>query len=480
MSRQRRQGAPTRAAAVACAASLAALSPLTAAAQTGSSPNNSWAPPSVTVSPPSDNGRPDKDYTQKTGCVQRDQTQNGSIPDRPWGQMYLQIEEAQKLVQANTGGMGKDRKVAVIDTGVTRHSWLNVVGGGDYVSAKDGLEDCDGHGTEVAGIIAAKTPAGIGFKGVAPDATIVSIRQTSQNYAVQDQQSNTKNGSRQQGDGAGNLGTLAQAVMNAANRGDISVMNISIDACRPAGPINGQEQLLQAAIHYAVTVKDIVVVVAAGNIPAGDSGGNCGQNNQADPNKPKFIVTPPWFADDVLSVAAIQADGSVAPFSVNGPWVSVAAPGTDIISLDPSPSATPNLANQVVEGGQGGPIQGTSFASPYVAGLATLVRAQFPQLNARQVMKRIEATAQHPGAPGGRDQYIGNGVIDPVAALTAIVPSEEGIATPPPERLGSGLPPAANKDWAPMIVALSGTGGGLVVLLVTIFVMHTIRRNRTT
>ncbi|WP_245616856.1 type VII secretion-associated serine protease mycosin [Amycolatopsis taiwanensis] len=480
--RMRGRGGPTRAAAVVCAASLAAFSPLTAAAQVTSSPDNSWAPPPASGSTPPDPKQPDKNYEKKTECVKRADTAKGTITiqDRPWGQDYLQINEAQKLVQANTGGAGKGLKVAVIDTGVTKHPWLTVEGGGDYVNAaNNGLEDCDGHGTEVAGIIAAHPPADrIGFQGVAPDATIVSIRQSSQNYQPPDSQGGAKNGNRQQGDGAGNLGTLAQAVMNAANQG-VSVMNISIDSCRPAGPpITTQEKQLQNAIHYAVAVKDIVVVVAAGNIPSGDTGGTCGQNDQADPSKPKFIVTPPWFADDVLSVAAIQQDGSVAPFSVNGPWVSVAAPGTEITSLDPSPSDTPQLANQVIEGGKPGPIQGTSFASPYVAGVATLVRAQFPNLNAYQVMKRIEATAQHPGAPDGHDQFIGYGVVDPVAALTAIVPSEEGIGTPPPQHLGSGLPPAANKDWTPMIVALAGTGGGLVVLLVTIFVMHTIRRNR--
>jgi membrane-anchored mycosin MYCP len=370
--------------------------------------------------------------------------------------------------------MGRGLKVAVIDTGVTPHPWLKVVGGGDYVHPNDGLQDCDGHGTEVAGIIAADPPPDIGFRGVAPDATIVSIRQTSQDYSVGGQQSQSNAGSRQQGDGAGNLTTLAEAIMHAANYGDISVINMSIDNCRPAdGTITTQERQLQAAIHYAVDEKDIVVVAAAGN-----TSNTCKQNNQPDPNKPQSILSPPWFSDDVLSVAAIQQDGSVAPFSVTGPWVSVAAPGTDITSLDPSSPPSPNLANQTVEGGQAGPIQGTSFASPYVAGLATLVRAEFPKLNAHQVMERIEATAQHPGAPGGHDQYIGYGVIDPVAALTAIVPSEEGIAPATAEQLPSGLPPAEHKDWTPLIVALGGTGGGLLVLLITMFVLRTIRRNR--
>ena len=467
----KRTRVPSRAAAVLCAAALAAVSPLNTAAQATASQDEAWAPPPPTGSLPNDTGQPDKSYQRKRECVVRDQTRNGTPQERPWGQSYLQIDQAQQLVRADTGGMGKGLNVAVIDTGVTEHPWLTVRGGNDYVAPNGGLEDCDGHGTEVAGIIAAHPPAEIGFKGVAPDATIISIRQTSQDYSAGDQ-SNARAGNRQQGDGAGNIGTLAQAVLYAATRGDISVINMSIDNCRPAGPISAQERALQAAIHYAVE-HNVVVVAAAGN-----TGDSCKQNDQPDPNRPVSIVTPPWFADDVLSVAAIQEDGSVAPYSVNGPWVSVAAPGTNITSLDPAPSSQPTLANQVVEGGKSGPIQGTSFAAPYVAGLAVLVRAEFPKLNARQVMKRIEATAQHPGAPSGHDQYIGYGVVNPIAALTAIVPAEEGIGTPPPKHLGSGLPPPANKNWTPMVVALGGTGGGLVVLLVTIFVMHTIRRNR--
>lgn len=481
-------GVPGRSAVVLLAGAFGVLSPLTAVAQTTSTAGEAWAPPQVSVSPPGDGGghQSEIQYQKSTECVTRDLDNNIVLQEKPWGQQYLQIEQAQKLAIAAQGSAGGGMKVAVIDTGVTQHPYLKfgVVGGGDYVnSAQSGLEDCDGHGTEVAGIIAADTPANTGFKGVAPDAQIISIRQSSQNYSVPNQQSTASGGggqsaggdsggSRQQGQGAGNTHTLAQAIVRAANLG-VNVMNISIDNCRVAdGGINTGERELQAGIHYAVAQKDAVVVVAAGN-----TSDSCKQNDQPDPDNPRSIVSPPWFADDVLSVAAIDETGGVASFSMNGPWVSVAAPGTNITSLDPSPG-TSALANQVVENGKQQAIQGTSFASPYVAGLAALVRAQFPKLNAYQVMHRIEATAQHPGAPGGRDNYIGYGVINPVAALTAIVPSEEGIAAAQPEQLPSGLPPAAHKNWAPMIVALAGTGGGLLVLLVTLFVVHTIRRNR--
>ena len=80
---------------------------------------------------------------------------------------------------------GTGQTVAVIDTGVSRHRLLpHLVPGGDYVSTGDGTDDCDGHGTIVAGIIGAAPDAqdGNAFSGIAPDATIISIRQSSNNF----------------------------------------------------------------------------------------------------------------------------------------------------------------------------------------------------------------------------------------------------------------------------------------------------------
>nr|WP_191245284.1 type VII secretion-associated serine protease mycosin [Amycolatopsis deserti] len=481
-TRVRRLGVPGRTATVLLAASIGVLATGTAQAQTGGTGSDGyWAvpPPFVASYLPSDNGgRNSFDYQQKNACVTRDLGQKEvMLREKPWGQQYLQIEEAQQLARARTGSAGGGIRVAVIDTGVTQHPYLpRLEGGGDYVSAGDnGLNDCDGHGTEVAGIIAAQTPQDqIGFTGVAPDSTIVSIRQSSQNYAKPDAQGGTsgqQTGGRQQNDanGAGTTLSLAQAIVRAVNL-NVDVINMSVDNCRPAdGSITDGERAIQAAVRYAVD-RNVVVVAAAGNTSE-----TCPQNDQPDPNRPRSIVTPPWFADDVLSVAAIDETGGVAPFSVHGPWVSVAAPGTNIISLDPSKGSS-QLANQTIENDKATPIQGTSFAAPYVAGVAALVAAQYPQLTARQIMNRIRVTAQHPGAQGGRDNFTGYGVVNPVAALTAIVPSEEGLAANAGRQLPSGLPEANPKNWTPMIVALAGTGGGLVVLLVVMFVMRTIRR----
>jgi membrane-anchored mycosin MYCP len=475
-----------------------------------------------------DSRQPDKKYKQSKGCVQRSTLgQNIVLKYRPWGQDYLQIAKAQEIVRAATnGGVGRGVKVAVVDTGVTKHPWLqNLQSGGEYVltpkNAQPGLEDCDGHGTEVAGIIAAKPDnPEVGFVGVAPDATIVSYRQLSENYEPDtststppppsssgtpssstnpptgsesslppsgeggggggsgegDQTSpGQSNGGRQleKAGTAGTLKTLAEIIRGIADRKDADIINMSVDNCRTAtGSITEGEQQVQAAVHYAA-LAGIVVVAAAGN--ATDT---CPQNDQPDAKKPKTIVTPPWFADDVLSVGAIDESGSVAPFSVHGPWVGVAAPGTRIVSLDPAEGSN-GLANLTFESGdKASEIQGTSFAAPYVAGLAALVKAKYPNLDGKGIVNRIKETAQHPAAPGGRDNFVGYGVIDPVAALTQSLPSEVGNQAPiPPPQLAQ-LPPANDRSSTPMIVALAGTGGGLVALLITLFVMRTIRRNR--
>ncbi|ONI73359.1 type VII secretion-associated serine protease mycosin [Actinosynnema sp. ALI-1.44] len=427
-------------------------------------------PPKVDVSRPvvTDTKAPPTniEYAKATGCI-GSLNQGVVLPNKPWGQQQLRIEEAQ------TFATGKGQMVAVIDTGVRDHKYLKdrVVAGADYVSkTANPTEDCDGHGTEVAGIIAAKSPdlTKVGFTGVAPDAKILAIRQSSENYKGKPQPTAEKPDPQEQP--AGDLKTLAQAVVNAANTKEVTVINMSVDNCREAKyGISEPERDLQRALRYAVD-QNKVVVASAGNL-----GPVCTDaKNGPDPKKPTHIVTPPWFADDVLSVAAVNEKGNLAAFSVQGPWVSVAAPGTDIISLDPAG----DLANRTIQGGKPVPIQGTSFAAPYVAGLAALVRERFPDLTARQVMNRIKMTAQHPAAPGGRDNLVGYGMINPVAALTAMVPPEFGIPADKAENLPAGMPPFRSKDWSAMSVALIGAGGGVVLLLLTLFIMHAIRRNK--
>ncbi|MGH8574554.1 MAG: S8 family serine peptidase, partial [Gammaproteobacteria bacterium] len=247
-----------------------------------------------------------------------------------------------------------------------------------------------------------------------------------------------------------------------------TVINISEAACFAAEPDQVNAPDLQAAVHHAVQ-RDVVVVVAAANV-----GDRCQQN---PPGTVTTISSPGWFDDDVLTVAATDENGDAAPFSMRGPWVDVAAPGTGAVSLDVAGSG---LTTTLVDASGGSStINGTSFATPYVAGLAALVRERFPDLTPRQVMHRIEQTAQRSAGPGGRSEELGYGMIDPVAALTAVLPEERG-SSPEPASPGKledfTLPPP--DDPLARTVALVGAALAIGLLGLTLLVVHTIKWHR--
>ena len=315
---------------------------------------------------------------------------------------------------------GAGQRVAVIDTGVQPHRRLSgVVAGGDYVSSGDGRQDCDGHGTIVAGIIAAapEPEDRSGFSGVAPEATIIAIRQSSNKFGPLSDPSTR---------GFGDVTTLAMAVRNAADMG-ASVINISSVACTE-GTLD--DRILGAALSYAVDVKDAVVVTAAGNV--GGSGQCLAQNTTPQPT---VIVSPGWYDDYVLTVASVTVDGAPSAFSLNGPWVDVAAHGEAVVSLDPDGDG---LVDAIPGASGPMPISGTSYATPVVSGLVALVRARFPRMSARQVMAKIEATAHKP--VGGWNAQVGNGVVDCLAALSDH-PAQPPVPRPRPEPAGSDPQP---------------------------------------
>jgi membrane-anchored mycosin MYCP len=288
---------------------------------------------------------------------------------------------------------GAGQVVAVIDTGVARHPLLagRLVGGGDYLTGGDGLLDCDGHGTAVAGLLAAapeRSPTGARTAvsvGIAPGAQVLSIRQSSPSHSVPG-----ANGSLRP---AGDTDTLAEAVVLAVRRG-ADVINISEAVCLLPERAAAAGARLQSALRYAAQ-SDVVVVAAAGNAGSG----SCTTDGSGQ------VSLPGWYGDDVLTVGAVEPDGRPAAFTVPGPWVDVAAPGTGLRSLAVGGGTT-------AEG-----ITGTSFAAPWVAGLAALIRERFPELTAREVVDRILATARRtPDARGA----LGHGIIDPLSALTAV------------------------------------------------------------
>lgn len=431
------------------------------------------APALAITPPPIDPGAlppdvtgPDQPTEQRVQCSAPTVLPDSSFRDPTWANSYIGVAEAHKFAT------GAGVTVAVIDTGVDASPRVPAEPGGDFVDqAGNGLSDCDAHGTLTAAIIGGRPAPTDGYVGVAPDARLVSIRQTSEAFEPVGTQPNPNDPNATPA--AGSIRSLARAVVHAANLG-AGVINISEAACyKVTKPID--EASLGAAIDYAVNGKGAVVVVAAGN-----TGGDCAQNpppdaaNPADPrgwNKVQTIVTPAWYGDSVITVGGIGQTGVPSSFSMHGPWVNVAAPAENIVSL--GDQGEPVNALQGKEGPV--PIAGTSFAAAYVSGLAALVRQRFPDLTPVQVKQRILATARHPG--GGVDNLVGDGTINAVAALTwDIAPGQATI----PYNVRRLPPPvtAPAPDRLPIDMVVLAIGGLLLALGFGSLAARALRRRR--
>jgi membrane-anchored mycosin MYCP len=403
--------------------------------------------------------RPPQPTVQRETCAVPSMTPDADQTKASSQLSGLDLPQVWKLTR------GSGQRVAIIDTGVAPHPRLpGMVAGGDYVFTGDGTQDCDGHGTAVAGILsAAVDPSHAdGFSGVAPAARLISIRQSSTKFGAVADSSHS---------GFGDVDTMAAAVRTAADLG-ASVINISSVACiRTESTLD--DRALGAALSYAVDVKDAVVVVAAGNTGAGQCPA---QQPQATWDTATVAVSPAWYDDYVLTVASVNIQGEPSSFTLAGPWVDVAAPGEAVLSLS---SSGEGLTNGLAGPHGSTPLSGTSYAAPVVSGLAALIRSRFPKLTARQVMQRIEATAHHP--PGGRDPLVGAGMVDFLAAVStdpapnpARTPSRPPVPTLPPP-----VPaPAGHSGRGAAFTGAAICGGVLVVMLTTGAVTARLRRAR--
>ncbi|MFB7236833.1 type VII secretion-associated serine protease mycosin [Streptomyces sp. NPDC056269] len=310
------------------------------------------------------------------------------IADTPWPLQRVLLDELWQDTK------GKGVRVAVIDTGVDDvnpqlKKAVDAKAGKDYLKPDkenrgfgdeqrgktDGTVDLVGHGTKVAGIIAARPADGTGFVGLAPEATIIPIRQNDE-----------KN--------SGKADTMAEAITWAVAKG-ADVINISQDTTQRLGPETKMAKAVAAAIK-----NDVVVVASAGN----------------DGMDGRSKLTYPAAFPGVLAVASSDRNNERAAFSQSGPMVGVAAPGVDIVSTVPG-------GGQCVD-------NGTSFSAPYVAGVAALLRAEHKDWSAAQIIARIQQTAVRP--VNGRDNYIGWGVVDPVRALADTPGTPPTAPTPDP------------------------------------------------
>jgi membrane-anchored mycosin MYCP len=429
------------------------------------------------VPPPSGDAGPVQPMEQRGQCVTSGIIP-GSDPD-----VASPNQEMLNLPAAWQFSRGEGQLVAVLDTGVRPGPRLpNVDPGGDFVETTDGLTDCDGHGTLVAGIIAGQPgPSGAGgFAGVAPAARVVSIRTTSAMFSPK-----TPGGDPLLARASLDVTALGRAIVHAADLG-ARVITVSAITCLPADrPVD--QAALGAALRYAAVDKDAVIVAAAGDSGAGGSiagGAPCESNPLTDLSRPDdprnwagvtSVSIPSWWQPYVLSVAALTPEGRPSAFTMAGPWVGIAAPGENVVSVSNADGGgladgLPDNHQQLVA------LRGTGYAAGYVSGVAALVRSKYPELSAAEVVRRITATA-HNGARAPSD-VVGAGTVDPAAALTWQLPAASTPGAAPAKPVA--LPPApAPHDSTPRTVALAGTAAlALAVAAVAAFVATSARRRK--
>ena len=276
----------------------------------------------------------------------------------PWG-----ISRIGALTVQSSSNTGSDIKVGVIDTGIDyTHPDLiaNYAGGTDYVNNDNDPYDDNGHGTHVSGTIAAVWN-NIGVRGVAPDADLYAVKVLNAR-------------------GSGSYSDIVAGINWCASHG-IQVINMSLGG-------SFDSTTLRNACNNAYE-NNIVIVAAAGN--------------SGRPNGSGDTVGYPAKYDSVIAVAATNSSDLRASWSSTGPAVEISAPGVNVLSTVPGGYAYYN---------------GTSMASPHVAGTAALVIAANKKLSNVAVRDILDGTALDLG-PAGRDYYYGWGLVNAVLAVDA-------------------------------------------------------------
>jgi serine protease len=340
-----------------------------------------------------------------------------------WHYKAMNLENAWDI----TDGTGKSITVSVVDTGKIDHTDLQgtFVGGYDFITDPDEAGDGDArdadatdlggdsgyHGSHVAGTIAAQSNNGVGVAGVNWGAKVVPVRVLGIN-------------------GSGTNADILPGVQWAAG---IHVDGVP-DNPNPAKVINlslgGKRSCSQAEqdLYDDIKAKGVIVVVAAGN-----------SNEDANNHSPASC-------NNVITVGATGPTNTRAPYSNYGSPIDVMAPGGDTKQTITFNGKTyPAGVLSTLLDDQSKPVygfyQGTSMASPHVAGLVSLMLSKDSSLSFDTIMSRLKAasTPLSPTAcnrPSGSD--CGPGLVDAARALgtTGTTPPPPG-PTPPPPTTGS-------------------------------------------
>jgi len=291
------------------------------------------------------------DYVEQDRTSQLQMTTNDPKLSQQWALSKTKVTDAWEISK----GLN-DVVVAMIDTGIYRQqedlAAANISQGWDYISEKPVDSDVYGHGTLTTGVIAATANNGIGISGVCWNVKIIPLQVFGDS-------------------GGAETSDICKALYDAVDMG-ADIINMSF-----GGYYNSKA--MSDAVANAVA-KGCIVVAAAGN----EYG-------------PDYMY--PASYDGVISCSSINSSLNPSDFTSYNDKVDVAAPGEDILST--SADGVSKYAS----------VDGTSFSSPYVAGIAALAKSYDDKIDANDFQRILRTTSLDLGAKG-YDNYYGYGVIN--------------------------------------------------------------------
>jgi len=301
--------------------------------------------------------------------------QTAALPNDPDLSKAWQFERVGADETWNKVNNSQTVVVAVIDTGLNiQHPDIanNVVTGYDYVEGSTDMVDLSGHGTLVAGCVAAVANNGIGMAGIVGASNIKVAP-----YRV---------GGLSDGDKNLDVGYICAALFDAAARPDVKVINMSFGGYMVSAA-------LRTAVENAASAGKVLVAAA------GNEGSNANYSGE---------LAVPASYNNVISVGATDSTNKIAYFSQHNSLVDLCAPGYKVYSIN--------------HNGTYEEASGTSFASPITAAACAVLMAADYTMTSTQVETLLKETALDFGAKG-RDDYYGYGMIQLDAALAKVTPA---------------------------------------------------------
>jgi subtilisin family serine protease len=292
-----------------------------------------------------------------SGNSGRSAPRDGAERERQWGLDALQADHLWKHAHACGA------TIAIVDSGINlQHPDLagTVRSGKNIVGDGKGLTDASGHGTEVAGVAAAAHDNGQGISGMAPGVRVLPI-------AIEDSAGQMR------------ASDLARGVQFAIKR-EVDVINLSL-----GGPV--QSPNVEYWLEQA-TEAGIPVVAAAGNAYRKDN-----------------PTIWPAASAHTIAVGALAPTGIWAPFSSTGQYIDVVAPGVAVLTTAGD--------GRYVAG------NGTSLSAPFVSATVAMMRVRAPDASPDELRQVLVSSAKDVG-PKGWDPKFGHGIVDPLAALSAV------------------------------------------------------------